>query len=219
MQASDNGSAARKLAGADAGAVASAETDDLRAACRHQAHVIDALNGTVATLRAGASALKTQNAELRAANDRLRRPGRERREVEAQVDPLEVRLPLDVHAPAAARAAVADALRDAVSTAVLDRARLLVSELTTNSVTHSGATAGDALVLRVECSTTRVRLEVEDCGRGDSIAARPADVGRGGGFGLNLVPTLRERWGVERAVAGPTRVWAQLLLRAADGGA
>ena len=35
----------------------------------------------------------------------------------------------------------------------------------------------------------------------------------GRGFGLNLVHTLSERWGVEHAVAGGTRVWAQLAPR------
>jgi anti-sigma regulatory factor (Ser/Thr protein kinase) len=99
---------------------------------------------------------------------------------------------------------------------VLDRARLLISELATNSVRHSGAIPGDDLVLRVQPSKTTVRLEVEDSGRGDVVVARPPDLNGGGGFGLNLVHTLSERWGVEYAVAGGTRVWARLSLTALD---
>jgi hypothetical protein len=37
-------------------------------------------------------------------------------------------------------------------------------------------------------------------------------LGRPSAHDLNLVQTLSERWGTERAAAGGTRVWAQLLL-------
>jgi anti-sigma regulatory factor (Ser/Thr protein kinase) len=132
---------------------------------------------------------------------------------------LEFGLPLDLQAPAAARAIVTTNLRDRVPARVLEHARLLISELVTNSVRHSGATGGDArLVLRVELSPGALRVGVEDPGRGGVIAPRPPDRnGGGGGFGLNLVHTLSERWGVERAVAGGTRVWAQLPLGAMPG--
>jgi serine/threonine-protein kinase RsbW len=220
MRATQNGSANGKAASAEPRASASAELDDLRATCRRQAHVIDTLTGAVMTLRDGAAALKAQNAELRAElradNERLHGRRRERRKVASHAKPVEVRLALDVHAPAAARAAVSGALSDGVYAVVLDRAQLLVSELATNSVRHSGATPGDDLVLRVERSKTAVRLEVEDSGRGHTVVARPPDLNGGGGFGLNLVHTLSERWGVEHAVAGPTRVWAQLSLTPVD---
>jgi hypothetical protein len=73
---------------------------------------------------------------------------------------------------------------------------------------------GDDLVVRVQPSKATVRLEVEDSGRSGGAVARPPDLNVGGGFGLNLVHTLSERWGVEHAVAGGTRVWAQLSLTA-----
>jgi serine/threonine-protein kinase RsbW len=216
MQGLQNGSANRNGSLAKSGASASVERDDVRATCRRQARVIDILTDAVVTLRTGAAALKAQNAELRADNERLRGRGRERQKLVSRVEAVEVRLALDVHAPAAARSAVASALRDRVPAAVLDRARLLVSELATNSVRHSGAIPGDDLVLRVQPSKTTVRLEVEDSGRGDVVVARPPDLNGGGGFGLNLVHTLSERWGVEYAVAGGTRVWARLSLTALD---
>jgi anti-sigma regulatory factor (Ser/Thr protein kinase) len=125
----------------------------------------------------------------------------------------EFRVGLDTGAPAVARAAVADRLKNAVAAAALADARLVVSELVTNSVCHSGASTDEALTLRVELSASMLRLEVEDPGRDGAIAPRPPDIDGGGGRGLNLVQTISERWGVERVAAGGTRVWAQLALR------
>jgi anti-sigma regulatory factor (Ser/Thr protein kinase) len=119
---------------------------------------------------------------------------------------LVVSLPLDAQAPAAARGLV-ERLGGRVPAPVLTDARLVVSELVTNSVLHSGVSTG-AVVVRVELSGTMVRIEVEDPGRAGVIAARVPDLG--GGFGLNLVEGLSERWGLERVAVGGTRVWAQL---------
>ena len=170
-----------------------AQLDTLRATCRRQALVIDSLSQAAAALRRGALALKAENAELRVASG----------------EAIEVRLTLDVQAPGAARCFVADALRP-VAPSLLDDALLLVSELVTNSVRHSGAPAGECVVVRVEFRPGMLRLEVEDPGRGGEIAPRDGDTQRGGGFGLTLVQALSERWGVERVARGGTRIWAQL---------
>jgi anti-sigma regulatory factor (Ser/Thr protein kinase) len=122
---------------------------------------------------------------------------------------IEAHLPLDVHAPAAARSAVTDCLGDRVAPSVLDDALLLATELVTNSVRHSGLPAGAELVVGVTLMPAGVRVHVDDPGHGGAIAPRPPDAD-GGGFGLNIVQTLSERWGVERAARGGTRVWAQL---------
>src|SRR3954453_4704812 len=122
MQATQNGSAPGKAPSAEPSASASAELDKLRVTCRRQAHVIDTLTGEVMTLRDGAAALQAENAALRVDNDRLHGRRRERRKVASDAEPVEVRLLLDVHAPAAARAAVSGALSDGVSAAVLGRA-------------------------------------------------------------------------------------------------
>jgi anti-sigma regulatory factor (Ser/Thr protein kinase) len=123
---------------------------------------------------------------------------------------VEVRLALDANAPGAARTIVADCVGARVPAAVRDDAQLLVSELVTNSLQHSGAPAGDGIFVRVELSSSALRVEVEDAGRGGVIAPRAADVETSGGFGMSLVQALSERWGVERAPVGGTRVWAQL---------
>jgi anti-sigma regulatory factor (Ser/Thr protein kinase) len=124
----------------------------------------------------------------------------------------EIRLPADVLAPATARVAVAGHVGERVPTRTSDDALLLVSELVTNSVRHSGATSDDELVLRIHVSPTAVRIELEDPGNGAMFGAAAPDLKRGGGFGLNLVHALCGRWGVQRGSIGVTRVWAELAL-------
>jgi anti-sigma regulatory factor (Ser/Thr protein kinase) len=196
------------------------EHDGLRSACRRQAHAIETLDAAMSTLRSGAAALKAEHAELRDARERVCRPGDAGARPSDRVDAgeaFEVSLPLDTRAPGAARIVV-DALRGRVPTPALDSARLLVSELVTNSVLHCGAPAGGVVVVRVALTGTTVRLEVRDPGCGGVIAPRAPDREGGGGFGLNLVQRLSERWGLERVAAGGTRVWAQLPDRPADRG-
>ena len=116
----------------------------------------------------------------------------------------------------ARRGCVVGRLRGRVPALVLQDALLVVSELVTNGVCHSGASDG-AIVVRVELTGTMVRLEVEDPGRGGRVAPRAPDLS--GGFGLNLVHELSERWGLERVAAGGTRVWAQLARASAPASA
>jgi anti-sigma regulatory factor (Ser/Thr protein kinase) len=124
---------------------------------------------------------------------------------------LDVHVPLDARAPATARSLLAPWLRDRVAADVLDSVQLLLSELMSNSVRHSGASAGDLAVVRVRLTRDTIRLEVEDPGRGGVIAPRSPNLQRGDGYGLNVVQALSRRWGApKRVAAGGTRVWAQL---------
>ena len=185
----------------------------MRAKCRRQAQAIDALSGAVTCLRRGARALKAENAELRADSARVHRQRRAGVRANGDVDGgerIEARLALDVRAPGAARRVVADCLGDRVVSSVFDNAQLLVSELVTNSVRHSGVPAGAELIVSVDLTPGMVRLDVEDPGRGGTVAPHRPDSQAGGGFGLNLVQALSERWGMERVAEGGTRVWAQL---------
>ena len=193
------------------------ELIELQAAYRRQARVIDTLTAAVTGLRTGATALKADNIDLRGEIDRLR---------DAQrvwgTDPcselaelVELRLGVNVHAPEVARGVLLSTLGDRVPASVLEDAQLTASELVTNSVLHSGASPDAALLIRVRLSSTVLRLEVEDPGRGATIARHPPDVERGGCFGLNIVDALSEHWGVERT-AGGTRVWAQLALETSE---
>ena len=187
------------------------EPEGLQATCRRQAQVIEALSEAVSVLRSAAAALKAQNADLRAANERVRSrdgAGAHASSRTGAREALEAPLGLDARAPGAARIVVANFLRGRVAESALANAQLVMSELVTNSVCHSGA-ASDATV-RVRLTGSMIRLEVEDRGRGGVIAPRSPDQENGGGLGLNIVQTLSERWGLERVVAGGTRVWAQL---------
>ena len=93
---------------------------------------------------------------------------------------------------------------------MLEHAQLVASELTTNSVRHSGAQAGDNLRIRLELSPTEVRIEVSDPGLGGLVERRAPDLDNGGGFGLDLVGMLSQDWGTESLRTGGTRVWARL---------
>jgi serine/threonine-protein kinase RsbW len=189
-----------------------------QAECRRQAIVIERLSEALSTFERGARALKAENSELRAENDRLRQHRRLESREDRRVDggeSAEVAIPLGVLAPGVARSVVADRLADQLAPRVLETALLLVSELVTNSVQHSGVPEGEDVVVRVDLWRDGCRLEVEDPGRDGVIAPQPQDLLKGGGMGLNLVQMLSERWGVVRAAGGPTRVWVQLPRAAA----
>ena len=185
----------------------------LRAKCRRQAEAIDALGDVVSRLLRGTRALKAENAEFRADSERVRRrrpaSGHASRHVDGG-ERIEARLTLDVHAPGAARSVVADCLGDQVASSVFHNAQLIVSELVSNSVRHSGMPDDAQLIVSVALTPSMVRLDVEDPGRAGMIAPHRPNSETGGGFGLNLVQDLSERWGMERVAAGGTRVWAQL---------
>ena len=187
--------------------------EGLQAKCRHQAMVIDTLGEALSAFERGASALKAENSALRAENEWLRRHRRLASRPDGRVDgaePAEVAIPIGVQAPRVAWSVVAEWLADHVAPSVLETGMLLVSELVSNSVRHSGVPEDEDVVVRVYLWRDGFRLEVEDPGRDGVIAPQPPDLFRGGGMGLHLVQTLSERWGVMRAAEGPTCVWAQL---------
>ena len=205
---------------------APAGLDGLRATCRRQAHVIDMLAEALSELRRAAAALQAENADLRAAGARVGGRGGARARASARSDAgeaLELSLALDRRAPAAARAAVADGLRDQVAASVLAGVQLVVSELVADGVRHSGASAAASVVVRVRLTGAVVRVELEYPGRGGAIAPDRPDLAGGGGFGLKVVRSLSERWGLERIAAGGVCVWAQLprapLMAPASGAA
>lgn len=116
-------------------------------------------------------------------------------------------LPRDVRAPAAARHAVA-ALGGSLTPERLQDACLLVSELVTNSVRYG---AGATVRLRIETDERGgLRCEVSDEGEG-FVPTPPAAKRDAGGWGLQLVDRLSDRWGV---ADGSTHVWFDL---AGDG--
>jgi len=98
---------------------------------------------------------------------------------------------------------------------VLDDLRLLVTELVTNSVRHAETDPGDPVRLEVSVHEDRVRVVVEDGGRGFRPRPRTPDSPDEGGWGLHLVEEVSERWGVSDG--GRTRVWLELARSGSSG--
>jgi serine/threonine-protein kinase RsbW len=190
------------------------EIERLRATGRRQAVVIASLSEAVSNYHRGLGALRAENAELRAESQEVRGRLESLASGGSRADDELVELAIEPGpmAPSVARRAIAGALSDRVAEPVLANAQLVMSELVTNSVRHSGAPDGDELVVRVRVWEDGCRLEVEDSGHEGVIAPRPADLVHGDGMGLNLVQRISERWGLVRAAHGPTRVWAQLAV-------
>ena len=86
---------------------------------------------------------------------------------------------------------------------------LIVSELVTNSVIHTGATPRDRLLLRLRCEPSGVSGEVCDPGAGFNWENDEPDLSEPGGLGLMVVDQLAASWGVRRD--GETCVWFECV--------
>jgi anti-sigma regulatory factor (Ser/Thr protein kinase) len=118
---------------------------------------------------------------------------------------LELSLPSEPASVARARTSVLDALKPDVDDAHLETVRLLISELVTNAVRHGDR---DTPVELHAHWNSFVRVEVMDHGHGFTPKPRTAPVEDPGGFGLFLVGTLADRWGVDTDDC--TTVWFEL---------
>jgi anti-sigma regulatory factor (Ser/Thr protein kinase) len=120
-------------------------------------------------------------------------------------DGLSLKLDRGPGAAAKARRALAR-LRGDLDAPLMETLRLLVTELVTNSVKHTGARTVQLTVLVGHSS---VRTEVTDAGPGFDPAKTGSPSDDHTGWGLFLVERLAERWGVDRNGNG-TRVWFEL---------
>lgn len=111
-------------------------------------------------------------------------------------------------APGQARAAVRSIVE---LDPICEEAELIISELVTNAVMHSGAVDGDEITVDVLREDDVIRLSVHDPGRSSTTPeVREPDLDRVGGVGLLVVSRVAERWLTERP-DGVT-VWAELSL-------
>jgi anti-sigma regulatory factor (Ser/Thr protein kinase) len=110
----------------------------------------------------------------------------------------------DRTAPANARRAV-EAFGAALDPGVVPDVRLLVSELISNSVKYGGD-GQVQLILRSE-DPHHVHVEVVDQGVGFVPTARDRPKTEPGGWGLHMVESLTQRWGVRE---GSTHVWFEI---------
>jgi anti-sigma regulatory factor (Ser/Thr protein kinase) len=102
-----------------------------------------------------------------------------------------------------------------ISQARLKDAQLLTTELVANAVHHGGA-AGSRIVLTVRATEHLLRVEVSDRGAGfdPGRVSVPTRREAGGGWGLPIVATVADRWGVERDQS--TRAWSEIDRPARD---
>lgn len=119
-----------------------------------------------------------------------------------------LRLGCDPSVVAEARRAVGR-IEPALPGPVADSARLLVSELVTNSILH-GVAEGDGWIdVIIERRPRCVRIEVLDsASSGRRPVLRPVDPSSTSGWGLQLVDRLATVWGVETGTG--TRVWCEI---------
>jgi two-component sensor histidine kinase len=92
---------------------------------------------------------------------------------------------------------------------VLESARLLVTELVTNSIVH-GISEGEGWIdVVIERRAGCLRIEVLDPASAGSLPVmRPVDSTSTSGWGLQLVDRLAADWGVE--IGTGTCVWCEI---------
>ncbi|HEX2108585.1 MAG TPA: ATP-binding protein [Rubrobacteraceae bacterium] len=89
-------------------------------------------------------------------------------------------------------------LTDLLPPEKLEDVRLVVSELVTNSILHAGLSADDQILLTVTVADGAVRGSVCDPGPGFGMPSEPSPRSDlRGGWGLPIVETISDRWGVE----------------------
>ncbi len=121
---------------------------------------------------------------------------------------LRLELARDVRAPGIARAAVSEQL-DAlgIDGSLGQTVVLLVSEVVSNAVRHSGGPAEAAIGFETSITEQLVRVAVTD--QGEGFTPRQRDPERlGEGYGLYLVDKASSDWGVE--TGDGTTVWFEL---------
>jgi len=139
--------------------------------------------------------LRKGEADLRAVVDSLQRVGGSVHASSQDFGP-------EIGSVRSARRAATEALRAWGCTDIADEASLVISELTTNAVTH----ARSAFRLSLALFATGLRIEVTDRGPGVP-EPQPPDSFRAGGRGLALIGQLARSWGIDPVHGGKT-VWA-----------
>jgi anti-sigma regulatory factor (Ser/Thr protein kinase) len=128
---------------------------------------------------------------------------------------IALHLPLDTTAPSSARRAL-DAFEPLIDSEAAESLRLVVSELVSNAVLHSGSGPSASVRLRVELADQQLRVEVVDEGASFSTNGRARPGTNHHGWGLLIVERLATRWGVEDH--STTTVWAEFERSSEDGG-
>jgi len=133
----------------------------------------------------------------------------------SEVRPLiELTLPAQPIAASEARLSLS-VLASQVPRETYEDVRILVTELVTNSVRHSGVTNTDSehVWLGVWTNPECLRVEVADSGEGFEKVVKPTASDQLGGWGLQIVDRLTDRWGVKRFNGSRSTVWFEIDIR------
>lgn len=129
---------------------------------------------------------------------------------------LDVWFAATAHAVATARSSL-DVLNPFLEPSRLHDARLLVTELVSNSVRHAGIGPGGVVGLNARLCEERLGVAVSDPGAGFERPPEPPELDFEGGRGLFIVDRLAERWGIGEPPSdcglepgGATTVWFEL---------
>jgi hypothetical protein len=114
------------------------------------------------------------------------------------------------HATGPAVRRVLEEVRGTLTDALVEDAKLCASELVTNAIVHTGG----PLRVRIENVEDGIRIEVDDVAPELRAGATHDDIG---GWGLQIVSGLADRWGVTVQTWGKT-VWAEVHERVAPAG-
>jgi anti-sigma regulatory factor (Ser/Thr protein kinase) len=121
---------------------------------------------------------------------------------------LDVRLPALPEAVPAARRALAEAL-DGQPDELVERAKIVLSELVTNGIRHGADPQVGWVRMVVSERAGRLRIEVTDSGESPGAPrVRTARRDETGGWGLYLVANLTTSWGF--SLDGDRTVWCEL---------
>ena len=122
---------------------------------------------------------------------------------------LERKLPASPEAAREARMALGE-LAAHVPARDFDDLRLLVTELVTNSLRHGSLGAGDAIRLVVQRGPEVLRVEVHHPGTGFDVPVPTETPDLGAGWGLYLLGSIADRWGIQGGHS--TCVWFEMDL-------
>jgi len=117
-----------------------------------------------------------------------------------------LRLAAEATAPRAARELVARACAAVHEEQYVELGQLVVSELVSNAVRHTGTTA---IEVEVRLAEDRLWLRVHDQGEGMPAIVAP-EQRTVGGVGLELISRVAQSWGVTPDPRGGKDVWCVL---------
>jgi two-component sensor histidine kinase len=142
--------------------------------------------------------------------DKREAPAADRDQPTTTRDTVRARLRLGCHPSVVAEARRAvTRFEPALPEPVLDSARLLVTELVTNSIVHGIADGDGWIDVVIERRARCLRIEVADpASAGTRPVLREVDPASTSGWGLQLVDRLASQWGVETGAG--TRVWCEI---------